>query len=384
MISILKILFWSSGFLIFYSYLGYPVFLWLVSIFKSENRKRLRQYEPNVSLLISAYNEEAVIEDKILNSLELNYPKDLLEIVVISDGSSDRTNEIVGRYADKGVLLRYYEGRNGKTACLNKALPLAKGDIIVFSDANSRYDKDAIRQLVGSFADRIVGFVSGITKYTSKDGDKIMDAIGVYSKIERVTKKLESKIGSCVGADGAIFAIRKHLYQPLKDFDINDFVIPLDIIKQGFSGCLEDKAFCVEGIAGGAKGEFNRQVRITCRTLNAVFNNINLLNPFEFGLFSFKLLSHKVCKLLVPFFMSVFFLTNLFLIMVKPSYLLVFIGQLFIYVMTLFKYRGYDFKGLSGLISASHTFTTVNMAVLMGWGKYLRGETFTTWTHTSR
>ena len=369
--------------MIFYAYLGYPILLWIISGFKNSQRKtELKRFEPKVSLLISVYNEESVIEDKILNSLTLDYPKNLFEIVVISDGSNDRTHAIAAGYASKGVFLRHYEGRSGKTACLNKAVPLAKGDIIVFSDANSKYDKAAIKRLVNNFIDETIGFVTGTTKYISNDGERILDSIGVYSRIEQFTKRLESNIGSCVGADGAIFAIRKHLYRSLKDFDINDFVVPLNVIKQGFRGVFEEEAFCIEKTAKSTKGEFNRQVRITNRTIRAIVNNRKLFNPFEFGIFSFQLLSHKVCKLMVPFFMLLFFFTNLLLI--RDSFLYIFILgiQVFVYLASMLKDLWQRSKGINRLISMFHTFTIINMAILWGWVKYLKGETYVTWTTT--
>ena len=380
---IVKSLFWISVLMIFYAYLGYPILLWIISGFKNSQRKtELKRFEPKVSLLISVYNEESVIEDKILNSLTLDYPKNLFEIVVISDGSNDRTRAIAAGYAPKGVFLRHYEGRSGKTACLNKAVPLAKGDIIVFSDANSKYDKAAIKRLVNNFIDETIGFVTGTTKYISNDGERILDSIGVYSRIEQFTKRLESNIGSCVGADGAIFAIRKHLYRSLKDFDINDFVVPLNVIKQRFRGVFEEEAFCIEKTAKSTKGEFNRQVRITNRTIRAIVNNRKLFNPFEFGIFSFQLLSHKVCKLMVPFFMLLFFFTNLLLI--RDSFLYIFILgiQVFVYLASMLKDLWQRSKGINRLISMFHTFTIINMAILWGWVKYLKGETYVTWTTT--
>ena len=380
---IVKSLFWISVLMIFYAYLGYPILLWIISGFKNSQRKtELKRFEPKVSLLISVYNEESVIEDKILNSLTLDYPKNLFEIVVISDGSNDRTHAIAAGYASKGVFLRHYEGRSGKTACLNKAVPLAKGDIIVFSDANSKYDKAAIKRLVNNFIDETIGFVTGTTKYISNDGERILDSIGVYSRIEQFTKRLESNIGSCVGADGAIFAIRKHLYRSLKDFDINDFVVPLNVIKQRFRGVFEEEAFCMEKTAKSTKGEFNRQVRITNRTIRAIVNNRKLFNPFEFGIFSFQLLSHKVCKLMVPFFMLLFFFTNLLLI--RDSFLYIFILgiQVFVYLASMLKDLWQRSKGINRLISMFHTFTIINMAILWGWVKYLKGETYVTWTTT--
>lgn len=377
--SFITALFWLSGFFIFYSYFGYPLLLWLISFFSKRPEEAVRKpFEPKVTLFISVYNEEKSIEEKIMNTLNLNYPKKSLEVVVISDGSTDRTDAIVSKYADQGVRLRRYEGRIGKTACLNQAVPLAEGEIIVFSDANSKYDREAIRELVHHFQDQQIGFVTGMTKYISSQDDS-SDSIGLYWKIEKVTKELESKIGSCIGADGAIFAIRKGLYQPLKAYDINDFVIPLRVIEQGYRGRLESGAFCVEETAGGSKEEFGRQVRITNRTIRAIVNHRHLLNPFGYGLLSFELLSHKVCRLFVPFLMFVFLIANLLLVSQGAFYRVVFYGQLLFYVLAALSSLNLRISFLARISSVSHTFTMANLAIVSGWVKYLKGETAVVW-----
>src|SRR5882672_4693149 len=208
------ITFWVALFAILYSYVGYPAFLWLVSrVGRLDESSRAGQsgHLPSVTLIISAYNEEKVIREKIENALSLDYPRELLEIVIISDGSNDHTCEIALKFANKGVVLRHYDGRIGKTACLNQALPLAAGGIIVFSDANSTYEEGALKALLCPFQDSTVGFVTGRTRYGSSDG-AAPDSLGLYSRLELITKELESRLGSCIGADGAIFAIRKELY----------------------------------------------------------------------------------------------------------------------------------------------------------------------------
>lgn len=380
-------IFWISIIFIIYSYIGYPLLLCLFSFLNRNKGSSLAGHSneilPKVSLLISVYNEDCLIEDKILNTLELHYPSDLLEIIIVSDGSDDKTHEIAAQYAHEGVIFRNYEGRIGKTACLNKTVPQAKGDIIVFSDANSQYNRNAIKELVKHFDDKMTGFVTGTTKYIADDDARMSDSIGVYSKIEQFTKTLETKIGSCVGADGAIFAIRKNLYQQLKSFDINDLVIPFNIIKQGFRGIFEGKSYCVEKTAKGAKAEFQRQVRITNRTIRAIVNNSDLINPFRFGFFSFQLFSHKICKLLVPFFMFLLFFSNLMLLDAAPFYLLSFGVHIFIYFMAYLGHLEKDFVGLSKLIAMCHTFIVLNSAMLWAWVKYIEGETYTTWA-TSR
>ncbi len=370
-------LFWSSGFYIFYAYAGYPLLLKILSCFFG-SPVRKEHFTPSVSLIISAYNEENVIADKLDNSLALDYPSKHLEIIVLSDGSSDRTEEIAGNYSPSGVKTLRVEGRLGKTSCLNRAVPVAKGEIIIFSDANSVYEKNAIREIVANFADNTVGCVTGYTRYISSADNNIDESVSHYTQVERITKSLESKIGSCVGADGAIFAIRKELYQPLKATDINDFVIPLMVVRKGYRTVLEENAWCSEETAKDFKGEFSRQVRITNRTLRAIFNNKDLLNIFVYKLFSYELFSHKLAKFLVPLFLTVVFLANLILAKGKWLYKCFIAMQAIFYIIAAF--RGGSTPGpFESLRSACRTFVIVNAAILKGWITYIRGEDFTTW-----
>jgi len=380
------ITFWVALFAILYSYVGYPAFLWLVSRvgrFDESSCAGQSGHLPSVTLIISAYNEEKVIGEKIKNALSLDYPRELLEIVIISDGSSDRTGEIVTEFAHQGVVLRHYEGRIGKTACLNRALPLATGGVIVFSDANSSYGKGALKALLGPFRNNTVGFVTGWTKYGSGDGAAPY-SLGLYSRLELITKELESRLGSCIGADGAIFAIRKELYLPLEDYDINDLVIPLSINRQGYRGVLQREAICFEKDAGSPKGEFHRQVRITSRAIRAIMNYRQLLNPFRFGLLSFEIFSHKVCKFLVPLFLVALLVSNLLLAERGGFFLMVLIAQGIFYIAA--GAAAFVPKGslLSRMVEAARIFVVVNVAIALAWVKYLQGETYTTWSPTKR
>jgi len=381
----MKILFWASLFFLLYAYVGYPVVIWLISrMTPSRVHRKDVSFSPGVSLLISAYNEESVIESKINNALSLNYPKELLEIIVISDGSDDRTNEIVKTYASQGVALHYYEGRIGKTACLNRSVPVCRGEIIVFSDANSMYERDAVRNLVANFADDRIGFATGYTRYAADTEGGIVTSIGIYAAIEKFTKKAESVVNSCVGADGAIFAIRKTLYTPLRGADINDFVIPLTIIRLGYRGVLEERAYCVEKTVEDQRGEVKRQVRITNRTLRAIFHHIGLFNPIAFGLFPFELFSHKVVKFLSPFFALILLLCTLALMNSGTVYLLFLAAEV---MLLLFAWLGYG-AGRAGVLSKAssicRTFITMNLAIAGGWVQFLRGEAYTTWSPIKR
>lgn len=378
MTTLLKIIFWASCFLVLYPYFIYPAVLWAASLVRGKGvRKAEGEPDKRATVMISAYNEEETIEDKILNTLELDYPRELLEVFVVSDGSTDGTDEIARRFADRGVVLKRYEGRIGKTGCLNRAVPEASGEIILFTDANSRLDGSALKKMVSLFSDDEIGFVTGGTRYVSEDDGT--ESVGFYARLEALTKKLESRTGSCVGADGAIFAVRKDLYMPLRETDINDLVIPFKVVIQGGRGVYSQDVFCTEKTAGSARGEFNRQVRITTRTIRAVMSHAALLNPMSFGEFSLKLISHKLLRLLVPPFMLLAALSNLLLVASGYVYTLALIAQVLFYGLAWMKHSGRGPGGLPGILSMPYTFTTVNIAVFKGWVNFLKGETFVTW-----
>lgn len=383
---VLEAVFWVSVLAVAYAYVGYPAVLWLLSRFRPPATKGAGHGTrlPAVSLIVSAFNEEQVIGQKIENALSLDYPKALLEIVVVSDGSSDRTCEIVLGFARRGVVLRHYEGRIGKTACLNQALPLAAGSIVVFSDANSVYEAGALKALLRPFEDPAVGFVTGWTRYASAEGASRPDSLGVYARLELLTKALESRLGSCIGADGAIFAIRKELYTPLRDYDINDFVIPLSINRQGYRGVLQREAVCVENDAGSAKAEFQRQVRITNRTLRAIINYRQLLNPRRFGLLSFELFSHKLCRFLVPAFLVAAVASNLLLAERGGFFLAALVAQGVFYVAAATAALLPKAGILSHVAETAKSFVVVNAAIALAWVKYFQGESYTTWSPTKR
>ena len=320
-----------------YSYTVFPVFLSILGrLFRHPWNKG--DDSPMVTIIISAYNEEKDIEEKVRNSLLLDYPEDRLEIIVSSDGSSDRTNEIVAGIKDKRLILSAFTGRLGKTACLNKVLTDIKGEIVVFTDANSMFASDMLKHLVKNFYDPNIGSVSGWTKYCNPDSGE--ETTGLYAKLEKKTKLDESMISSCVGADGAIFAIRKELYVPLGANDINDFIIPLNVIKQGKRVILDENIYCVEETTRGIKNIYSRQVRITTRTAWAIRRNIGLLNVFRYGIFSFFLFSHKVLRLLTPFFLLGTFVLNIFILQRSSLYVVTLAWQLLFWVTGLLALSG--------------------------------------------
>jgi cellulose synthase/poly-beta-1,6-N-acetylglucosamine synthase-like glycosyltransferase len=373
-----QILFWLAVGAIGYAFCGYPL---LLRVFSPLGRGR-PEWDgadgpwPRVTLLISAYNEEAVIEAKLHNALHLDYPSELLDILVVSDASDDRTDAIVEALEGSGkVRLLRMPGRQGKSTALNAAVAEAAGEIVVFSDANSFYDRQAVRELVRPFRDSRVGLVTGCTRYLVAVGSSLRESSGLYSKLELWAKRYESRIHSCVGADGAIFACRKNLYQSLREDDLNDLVIPFQVVRQGYRAVLNEKAFCQEDGAREAGSEFQRQVRIACRTLHALARYKAVWNPWKQPVFSFLVVSHKLLKLMLPFFMVFALAANLVLAASSSAYGLLLLLQGGGYLLAL--WGGITGRGRGA--SLAYGFCLASLAFLVGWRKWLRGETFTTW-----
>ena len=292
----------SAGALI-YVFLLYPLLLLALVRLRGPRPVVKGSATPRVSLVISAYNEAESIAQKIENSLSLDYPRDLLEIAIVSDASDDGTDAIVRSFADRGVRLFRQDERRGKTAGLNRVVPEVSGEIVVFSDANAMYQPDAIRMLVRNFADTAVGCVTGEARYLSGGRSAASVAERLYWRYEMALKRLETAVGSVVGGDGAIYAIRRALWRTLPDDAINDFLNPLQIVGAGWRGVYEPEAVCYEETAGNARREYKRRVRIVSRSWRAVFQAEGVLNPLRVGFFAFSLLSHKVLRWMTGVFL---------------------------------------------------------------------------------
>lgn len=285
----------SLGVLV-YIYGGYLLALKLLVRIRGARPIRRERITPPLTLIISAFNEAAIIRKKIENALALDYPADRREIVVISDASDDGTDDIVRQYESQGVKLFRQPERCGKTAGLNAALPTVRGEIVVFSDANAMYREDALRMLVRNFADASVGCATGEARYLP--GANAVADVGerLYWSYEMQIKRLETALGSMVGGDGAIYAIRKSLWRTLPENAINDFLNPLEIVAAGWRAVYEPEAVCFEETAGGTRAEYRRRVRIVSRSWRAVFQARGVLNPLRVGFFAWSLLSHKVMR----------------------------------------------------------------------------------------
>jgi len=291
-----------SIFVPIYVYIGYPVLLFILTKFFKHKTVGQADITPKVAMFVSCYNEEAVIERKILDCLALDYPKENIEFIFISDGSEDRTDEIIRQYQDRGIKLVRQEGRLGKTSGLNLGMKETNAEIIVFSDANAMYDPQAVKNLVRNFNDESVGYVVGAALYTDGNDNAAASSENAYWVYEMAIKKMETKLHSVVGGDGAIYAIRRQLYITLEREDINDFVNPLQIIDQGYRGIFEPEAKCFEETAGDFEKEGNRKERIVNRSFRGLMKVKSVMNPFKTGIFSLEVISHKLLRWLIPAF----------------------------------------------------------------------------------
>jgi cellulose synthase/poly-beta-1,6-N-acetylglucosamine synthase-like glycosyltransferase len=260
---------------------------------------------PNISFVLSAYNEEAVLREKLENTLDLDYPKEKLEVVVLSDASTDQTNSIAKSYADRGIRLLSSDNRAGKSANLTRFVPQTHGSILLFSDANSLYQKDAVRRLVSHFSDPRIGYVVGAQRYQVKKMGQSHDTENQYWELELKIKEWESNLSSVVGADGAIFAMRREHFEPLDESDISDFLGPLRIVSRGFRGVFDPKAICYEAPVSSISRNFQRKVRIITRSMQAIIKVPAVLLPWKTGWFAIQVWLHKVLRWFSPVFLLI-------------------------------------------------------------------------------
>lgn len=375
----LESLLWVSVALVIYVYAGYPLLLLLIRTIFGAREIRAGESQPRVTLIISAFNEAEVIEEKIANSLAIEYPRSLLEVLIVSDASDDGTDEIVERHAEDGIDLLRMQERGGKTLGLNAAVERASGQVIVFSDANAMYAPDAIQNLARNFNDSTVGAVVGESTYSDSSNDAERSE-SAYWRYETAIKLWETQLGSVVGGDGAIYAIRKELYRSMPADALSDFVNPLQIVEQGKRCIYEPTATSKEEAAGSFDKEFRRKVRIVNRAWRATVSMKQLLNPFRFGAFAWKLWSHKLLRWLVPVFLVTAFSSNLVLAWNSPIYAAMFILQLVFYLLALvgaFLRRQQD---IALILYIPYYFCLVNIACARGIFEAYQGKTYTTWS----
>jgi cellulose synthase/poly-beta-1,6-N-acetylglucosamine synthase-like glycosyltransferase len=368
--------------IILYVYFGYPLLLKLLSVLlKTKATRQDEMLIPEVSLIISCYNEVEVVKEKIENSLAIDYPKNKLKIIIVSDGSDDGTDEIAKQYSAEGIVLIRQEGRLGKTSAINLAMEEVTSEVVVFSDANAMYETDAIKKLVRNFADETVGYVVGAALYTDGKTSAAAASEDIYWRYEIKLKTLESKLHSVVGGDGAIYAIRRVLFIKLDAKDINDFVNPLQIIAQGYRGVFDHEANCLEETAGDFAKEAKRKQRIVNRSFRGLMKVKEVLNPFKFGFFSLEVISHKLLRWLIPVFIVCFALGSLFLSYenILPFKIITLLGIIFLWLaqVGLLKSRN---THSSPIFFIPYYFLMVNYYSLLGVLTALAGNIQVTWS----
>ncbi|MCK9996531.1 MAG: glycosyltransferase family 2 protein, partial [Candidatus Krumholzibacteria bacterium] len=317
----LSTIFLLSVLMLVYVYAGYPL---LARLLGGLARRRVWSAEPGehlptITILIAAYNETAHIEVTVRNKLEQDYPADKLDIIVISDESDDGTDAIVQSIDDPRVRLIRQVPRAGKTSALNLAMPEATGEVIVFSDANSLYAPDTIKNLVAPLADPKVGYVTGRMVYKAPDGSLTGEGCSAYMRYENNLRAWETDLGSIVGVDGGVDAMRREIYRPMNADQLPDFVQPLTVREQGYRVVYEPRALLYEDALAEVDDEFRMRVRVSLRAFHALKDKAALLNPFTFGLFAWQLWSHKVLRYLAFLFMAGALVSNVILIL-QPGY----------------------------------------------------------------
>lgn len=376
--------FWLSVGLVVYSYIGYPILIWVLArLFghKPVPPAPLAVW-PKVSLLIAAYNEEAEIARRIENAIAMDYPREQLEIVIASDGSSDKTCEIVHSYADHGVMLFDFQERSGKPAVLNRSVPRLSGEIVAFSDANSFTEPGALKNLIRWFSDGQIGAVCG--KLVLVDSVTGQNVDGMYWKYETFLKKCESRLGALLGSNGAIYALRREWYPAIPDNTIvDDFVIPLRAKSLHHCKIVYDQeAVAHEETPAAIGAEFKRRSRIGAGGFQAIGLLWKLLHP-RFGWTAFTFLNHKILRWICPFLLIVALLTNLPLLHI-PFYRWMLAAQVAFYLLAVIgAYLPSQSTGMR-LLRLTTMFTSMNVALLVGFFRWLLGTQRATWHRTVR
>ena len=376
----IKIIFFTSLCLVFYIYVGYPLVVKLLSKKKSLIVKNAVEL-PTVSVLIPAFNEEKHIEATILNKIALEYPRDKIEVIVVSDGSTDSTDAIVENLAAKSdiPIKIYRQPRKGKTAGLNLVVPKASGDILIFSDAKSLYSQNALEKLVQNFSDPAVGYVTGKMVYVNPDGSLVGDGCSSYMKYENWLRDKETRLGSIVGVDGGIDAMRKSLYEVLGADQLPDLVQPLKVVEKGYRVIYEPGAVLKENVSNDSSGEYQMRVRVALRALWALRDMKSLLNPLRFGVFSLQLLSHKILRYLAFIPILAVLLANILLLGEGQFYLATLVLQLLFYLLA---WKGMDYKDKEKIpiyFTVPYYFTLLNLACLTASVRYIKGEKMVVW-----
>ncbi len=391
---IVEIIFWVLLFIVFYAYLGYGILLFFLvrikRLFKKKKTNVVQDYEPEVTLFVAAYNEKDYVDKKVQNSLSLEYPREKVKQVWVTDGSDDGTPDLLKKYADQGVEVYHKPERGGKIGAMNRGMDFVKTPIVIFSDGNTMLGKESIRRIVNLFADPKVGCVSGEKRIYDKSGAAATE--GIYWKYESTLKKWDAELYSVVGAAGELFAVRTELFEKVeKDTLLDDFIISLRIAMKGYTIQYDPEAYAIEAPSANVKEELKRKIRIAAGGIQSIVRLKPLLNIFKYGILSFQYISHRVLRwTIAPFSLPVIFLLNLWLAWhygfdnLHNIYTLMFYAQVLFYVMALLGWYLENKNIKVKLLYIPYYFLVMNYAVWMGVKRYFKGQQSVNWERAKR
>lgn len=389
----MKIAFWVSIFIVFYTFIGYGIILYIIVRLKrlAGRNKPGKSLDisslPSCTLIIAAYNEQEYMQDKIRNTLELKYPENKLEIIFVTDGSTDRTPDIVAQYPQ--IKLLHSPSRHGKIHAVHRAIEQVSSDVIVFTDANTFLNDDALQTICRHYEDQRVGAVAGEKRvFSGKEADASSAGEGFYWKYESALKKWDSELHSVVGAAGELFSIRRILYQPVgSDVILDDFMISMLIAMRNYRIVYEPDAYAIENASADVKEELKRKIRIAAGGIQSIIKLLPLLNIFRYGVLSFQYISHRVLRwTITPFLLILILVLNLLLVSSdnQPLYTALFILQLIFYISAIAGFILEKRQIKIKVLFVPYYFCVMNYAVFRGIIRYCSRKQSATWEKSKR
>ncbi|MFH1000939.1 MAG: glycosyltransferase family 2 protein [Bacteroidota bacterium] len=392
----LKIIFWVFFFIIFYTYIGYGIVLYVLvlikRLIKKPNTAIVENYEPEVTLFVAAYNEKDYVDEKVKNSFSMDYPQEKIKQVWVTDGSNDGTPDLLRKYTDKGIEVYHEDARGGKIGAMNRGMAFVKSPIVIFSDGNTSLGVESIRRIVNLFADPKVGCVSGEKRIIQKDKDAAAATEGIYWKYESKLKKWDAELYSVVGAAGELFAIRTELFQHVeKDTLLDDMIISLRVAMKGYTIQYDPEAYAIETASANVKEELKRKVRISAGGFQSIVRLLALFNIFKYGWLSFQFVSHRVLRwTLAPLGLAVILLLNILITANEGffnfSNLFTYLiwAQLLFYIAALLGWFLENRQIKIKILFVPYYFFIMNLSVYMGFNRFLKGNQSVKWERAKR
>ncbi len=390
----LEITFWLCLFLVFYAYVGYGILLFILvklkRIFMKSKTNNVANYEPEVTLFVAAYNEKDYVDAKIQNSFSLEYPREKVKHVWVTDGSNDGTPDLLRKY--EGVEVYHLDERGGKIGAMNRGMKFVKTPIVIFSDGNTMLGHESIRRIVNLFADPKVGCVSGEKRIFNKEKDGAAGAgEGLYWKYESTLKKWDAELYSVVGAAGELFAIRTELFQEVeRDTLLDDFIISLRVAMKGYTIQYDPEAYAIESASANVKEELKRKIRISAGGIQSVVRLRSLLNFFRYGTLSFQYISHRVLRwTLAPLALLIMIPVNFSIALNRDFassdlYTILFYLQILFYAAALLGWYLENRSIKIKLLFVPYYFFIMNLSVFLGLKRYLKGSQTVNWERAKR